>query len=100
MVELDASNSLVVFIAPVIQSTASGSQAWRFSQYQRKLWSSDCCGLVAERGFAQRGPSSDPGAGSCTSFLLEEGILWSVPGNLPSFVVSRSFSSGCGTLVC
>lgn len=93
MIKLDASNPSAVFIAPVIQ-------AWRFSQYQRKPWSSDCCGLGAERGSAQREPSSNPGAGSCTSFLLEEGILWSVLGDLPSFAVNRSFSSGCGTLAC
>lgn len=99
MIELDASNSSVVFIAPVIQRTAPGSQACHFSQYQQKPWSSDQCSLGTERGSAQREPSPDPGAGSCTSFLLEEGILWSVLGSLPSFVAG-SFSSGCGILVC
>jgi len=100
MIELDASNSSVVFIAPVIWSTAPGSQACHFSQYQQKPQSFDCCGLGAERGSAQKEPSSDPEAGSFMSFLLEEGILQSAVGNLPSFSVSRSFNSGCGTLMC
>lgn len=74
-------------------------QAWHVSHYHQKLWSFGCCGLGAEEGSDQRKPSSDPGAGSWTSFLLEGGSLWSVLRSLP-FAVSRSFSSGSGTLVC
>lgn len=70
VIKLDASNPSIVFLAPVIQSSAPGSQAWHFS-VPWKLWSPSWC----KQGSVQQEPSSDPGAGFFMSFQLMERIL-------------------------
>lgn len=91
MIKLDASHPSIVFIAPVILSTALGSHGTSHSASRSSASQSGMAWL-------QSRDSSDPGAGSYTYFQLKEGILWSASGNLSS-AISVSFSGDCGILV-
>lgn len=92
VIKLDASNPSVVFLAPVIQSSAPGSQAWHFSVPVKALVPQ----LVRAGALFSRNLLQFPDPWFLHVFSAHGGNP--VHGNLPTIAISGSFSGICGIL--